>query len=58
MSPVKERQCQSTSAGAMSRWRRGLLIAITVLATAFGAVACGPTSHPHPKKSTMGPAGY
>jgi hypothetical protein len=42
----------------MPKIRRVLIVAITVVATALGAAACGPHSHPHPKKTTQGPAGY
>jgi len=38
-------------ASRMPKIRRGLLVAITVLATALGTAACGP-SHHHPKKNT------
>ncbi|HUJ07915.1 MAG TPA: hypothetical protein VLX31_17555 [Streptosporangiaceae bacterium] len=41
----------------MPRYARALLVVVAVVATAFGAAACGP-SHPHPKKSSLGPAGY
>jgi len=40
----------------MPRIRRGLIVAITVLATAFGAAACG--SHHHHHHKTFHPAGY
>jgi len=40
----------------MSKIRRVLLVAITVLGTAFGAVAC--SSHHHHHKKTFHPAGY
>jgi hypothetical protein len=35
---------------------RALVVAITVLATGFGAVAC--SSHHHHHKKTFHPAGY
>lgn len=42
----------------MPKYLRGLVVAVAVVATALGAAACGPSSHPHPKKTTQGPAGY
>jgi hypothetical protein len=35
-----------------------LLVAIAVVATALGAAACGPSSHPHHKTSVTPPGGY
>ncbi len=42
----------------MPKVRRGLLVAIAVVATALGAAACGPNSHPNPKHTTQAPGGY
>jgi len=40
----------------MHKIRRGLLVAVTVLATALGATACSHHHHHHHK--TFHPAGY
>jgi hypothetical protein len=40
----------------MPKIRRGLAVAITVLATALGAAAC--SSHHHHHHKTFHPAGY
>jgi len=53
---VEEVPVRSKPASAMPKIRRGLLVAITVLATAFGAAAC--SSHHHHHHHTFHPAGY
>jgi len=53
-----EARVRSKSASTMPKIRRGLLVVIAVVATALGAAACGPGSHPHKHHHTIGPAGY
>jgi hypothetical protein len=35
-----------------------LFAVLAAIAMTLGAAACGPSPNPHPKHSTMGPAGY
>jgi len=42
----------------MPKYRRVLLVTLAVIAMAFGAAACGPSSHPHKHTQSVGPGGY
>jgi len=42
----------------MPKYRRVLLVTLAVIAMAFGAAACGPSSHPTKHHHTIGPGGY
>jgi hypothetical protein len=50
-------QVRSKSA-AMARCRLLLFAVVAGIAVTLGAAACGPSSHPQPKHSTMPPGGY
>jgi hypothetical protein len=49
---------RSKPASAMPRYRLVLFAVLAAIAITLGAAACGPHSHPHPKKTTIGPGGY
>jgi len=51
-------QVRSKSASVMARYRLVVLAVLAAIAMTLGAVACGPSWHPHPKHSTMPPGGY
>ena len=42
----------------MARYRLVLFAVLAAIAMTLGGAACGPSSHPYPKHSTMGGGGY
>jgi hypothetical protein len=51
---MEQTSVRSKFASTMPKIRRGLLVAITVLATALGAAACSSHHHHHHHHNTIG----